>query len=328
MKTILAMLVVLVSCPSIALGYEFGEWRIANTDFSFKAQKIFLVDNDHAWLMRTTSNETVLKNRCPNSSSWCDLKKISYRLNEIFFRTASIGYLVGEGGRIARTPDGGHAWFATSSPTSKELFDVTFYGTNGWAVGDNNTIIHSNDDGRTWTQQDSGLKAKYKLTDVAFVTNRVGWVVGYRLHDSKKLAVILYTKDAGVTWTSQTDNIVGGRDFIPRDITVTQAGWAYIVGDQGAYLMTTDDGKTWNRKDERYGKGMDILAISFGSATVGCYVGTYGILSMTYDAGLHWHMRNQPVNGAVRDITDVQMLSPNLGYATNPWGYVLRYTKE
>jgi photosystem II stability/assembly factor-like uncharacterized protein len=327
MKTILALLVVLISSSSVALGYDFGEWRIAKTDYGFRAHKISLVDNDHGWLMATSGNQTALRNRCPNSSDWCDLKKISYRFNEIFFRTASIGYLVGDDGKIVRTPDGGHVWYSTASPTHKDLFDVAFFGTNGWAVGDDNTILHSSDDGRTWTQQDSGLKSKYKLTDVAFVTNRVGWVVGYRLHDSKKYAVILYTKDAGATWTDQTNNIVGGRDFIPRDITGTQAGWVYIVGDQGAYLMTTDDGKTWNRKDQGYGKDMNILAISFGSATLGCYVGTYGILRMTYDAGLHWHMRNQPVNGAMRDITDVHMLSPNLGYATNSWGYVLRYTK-
>lgn len=327
MKTIIALLLMVCS-PAVALGYNFGDWRIANTDYKFGAQRIFFIDKNHAWLMRMQYNRTSLRNRSANSSTWSDLKQISYRYNEMFFRTASIGYLVGNKGKIIRTPNAGHTWFSCVSPTKKDLLDVTFQGKSGWAVGTTNTIIHSYDDGRKWEKQKSALKSKYTLTGVAFLNDKIGWIVGYRIHHSKKYAVILCTKDAGATWTSQTNNIVGGRDFLPRDVTVTAAGWVYIVGDRGAYLMTTDEGKKWNRKDQGYGKDMDILAISFGSATVGCYVGTNGILSMTYNAGLNWHNRSQPVGGVARDITDVQMLSPTLGYATNPWGYVLKYMKQ
>jgi hypothetical protein len=35
MKTILALVLFLVSSSSVALGYDFGEWRIAKTDFNF-----------------------------------------------------------------------------------------------------------------------------------------------------------------------------------------------------------------------------------------------------------------------------------------------------
>jgi len=328
MKT-LRLVILFLLLSTNARGYDFGEWRIAKTDFKFFPTRIFLTDPDHAWVMDSRVKSTRLRKKTPNSNGWKDIKTFTYQFNEMFFATPSTGWMVGASGKIIRTPNGGQVWYACNSPTTVNLHDVVFVGSYGWAVGDNNTILHSTDNGKNWSIQHSGLKAKYKLGDVAFLNRRMGWIVGYRFRKSKPRAIILYTRDSGRTWTSQTDNIVGGnRVFLPQDITISPAGWAYIVGNKGAYLMSTDDGKTWKRNDRRYGKDMNIAAISFGTARVGCFVGSYGILEMTFDAGFRWRRLAQPVKGASRHISDVHMVSENLGFATNAWGYILKYERQ
>jgi photosystem II stability/assembly factor-like uncharacterized protein len=325
MKKHVLIVILLLAGMLTASAADFGKWTRESAASSFWKMSFA---GDTAWILGRSSTSRIYA-RCPGRVNFCEIARVPGRYNALFFQNARVGFMVGDKGNITRTVDAGVTWTPQLSPVKKDLQDLVFVGKSGWAVGADNTILSTADNGKNWTEQRSGMEARYLLNGVAFLNDKIGWAIGYRYRDSNLLAVILHTKDGGQTWKSQTEKIVGGRNFLPRDVTVTQAGWVYIVGDRGAYLMTTDEGEKWTRKDFPFGKGVDILAISFGSARVGCLVGTNAIIQMTNDAGLTWQpAKDNPVQGAMNVITDVHMLSPKLGYAANSNNFILKYTAD
>jgi photosystem II stability/assembly factor-like uncharacterized protein len=327
MKKHVLIVIILLASLLMSSPADFGKWTRESTVSGSHLWKMSFA-GDTAWILSRGGSFSSVYARCPGRVNFCEIAKVPGAYNALFFQNARVGFMTGDKGSITRTVDAGVTWTPQLSPVKNDLQDLVFVGKSGWAVGADNTILSTADNGKTWTEQRSGMEAKYLLNGVAFLNDKIGWVIGYRIRNSNNLAVILHTQDGGQTWKSQTEKIVGGRNFLPRDVTVNKAGWVYIVGDRGAYLMTTDEGEKWTRKDFPFGKDLDILAISFGSARVGCLVGTNAIIRMTNDAGFSWHHPvNNPVHGVVNEITDVHMLSPKLGYAL-VFGDFLKYTSD
>ena len=67
-----------------------------------------------------------------------------------------------------------------------------------WAVGDNGTIVHTNNGGKNWVAQRSMTSAL--LQGVAFADANDGWAVG-------NVGTILHTSNGGKTWAAQTSTI-------------------------------------------------------------------------------------------------------------------------
>ena len=87
-------------------------------------------------------------------------------------------------------------WQVLNSPTQNRLWSVCFADTsNGWAVGNNGTIIHTTDAGTTWQFQSGG--ANNILYSVFFIDSNNGWIVGEN-------GIILHTSNAGVNWNNQS----------------------------------------------------------------------------------------------------------------------------
>lgn len=62
-------------------------------------------------------------------------------------------------------------------PQGNTLHDVVFpTASDGWAVGDAGTILHTGDGGTTWEAQSSGTF--YSLRRVAFRDSLTGWIAG------------------------------------------------------------------------------------------------------------------------------------------------------
>jgi len=80
------------------------------------------------------------------------------------------------------------------TPTSNTLNSVSFPNSqDGWAVGRNETIVHTSDGGTTWeTQRDMG---QGMLSGVFFIDSLEGWTVGW--------SSIYHTTDGGITWEKQ-----------------------------------------------------------------------------------------------------------------------------
>jgi hypothetical protein len=97
------------------------------------------------------------------------------------------------------------------------------------AVGQNGTILRTDDGGRSWRQLLSGTGTS--LHSIAFSTRLSGWAVG----DD---GTILHTTDGGANWRSQT---IGTGARLQRVIFISEEqGW--VVGADGLILATRDGG--------------------------------------------------------------------------------------
>jgi photosystem II stability/assembly factor-like uncharacterized protein len=112
----------------------------------------------------------------------------------------SYGWLVGDGGWIALTGDGGNSWQPPlgKPPACTALFDFTALAVRGgrcWIAGTPGSRIFSTPDaGRTWSAAPTGVTLPIRA--IAFADDDHGWAVG-------QLGTILATTDGGQTWQRQ-----------------------------------------------------------------------------------------------------------------------------
>ncbi|MFZ3014526.1 MAG: YCF48-related protein, partial [Nitrospira sp.] len=98
-------------------------------------------------------------------------------LMSIQFRTPQNGWVVGTGGTILKTADGGKKWKRAVSGTSALLTCVYFADSlTGWVTGAGGFLSHTTNGGESWLSQH--LDTQQALYGVYFTSPRIGWVVG------------------------------------------------------------------------------------------------------------------------------------------------------
>jgi photosystem II stability/assembly factor-like uncharacterized protein len=167
-----------------------------------------------------------------------------------FYDVKSLGperaLIVGYGGKVLETTDGGASFAKIDSGTDLALYKVFAVGNNLWIAGQEGLILHSGDGGKAWQKQESGTK-NY-LFSIYFTNENHGFAVGDK-------STITETTDGGKTWKARkiarasegqdADMALAMQDPIFYDIRFTndQNGW--IVGEFGQLLKTTDGGQNW-----------------------------------------------------------------------------------
>jgi photosystem II stability/assembly factor-like uncharacterized protein len=158
---------------------------------------------------------------------------------------------------------------------------------NVWAAGSGGILLHSSDDGETWTEKQIGLPEQV-FTSVSFPDKDHGWVAGSR-------GTILHTEDGGASWkkvenfytkNSQTCTTNVPKIFYTKIFFLDpQHGW--IVGETGTVLTTTNGGKVWEfvETDKNFTTLNDI---KFVDANNGWAVGEQGVIIGTNDGGSTW----------------------------------------
>ena len=172
-------------------------------------------------------------------STWLPLDSgTNERLYDAVFVDSENGWVVGEGGVILHTLDGGAQWEAQVSKTEVKLSAVDFFDARtGWAVGEKGTILSTRDGGLTWSREQSGTGEH--LNDIAFVDAFNLWVVGEK-------GTILHSSDGGFKWVPRKFD-----EGIKQKLTAVDFGDesnGMIVGKEGTLLKTTDGGATWLRQ--------------------------------------------------------------------------------
>ena len=107
------------------------------------------------------------------------------------------GWLVGAGGTILQTSDGGETWHVSrlANAPGVRFNSTSFIGNRlGWAVGSGGSIYRTTNGGRTWEAQRSGVSAD--LFDVKFLNELEGWAVGAD-------GTAIHTADGGLNWVTQ-----------------------------------------------------------------------------------------------------------------------------
>ncbi|RLD73342.1 MAG: hypothetical protein DRI87_04220 [Bacteroidetes bacterium] len=100
--------------------------------------------------------------------------------SDIHFINNQEGWVVGDGGIIGRTSNGGAAWITQTNPDTQDrsLYGVFFLDSNnGWAVGIGGIILHTIDAGTIWTIEVAGLTTAF-LIRAQFTSLTNGYVSG------------------------------------------------------------------------------------------------------------------------------------------------------
>jgi photosystem II stability/assembly factor-like uncharacterized protein len=152
------------------------------------------------------------------------------------------------------------------------LNDVCHVGALCWAVGERGVVCRSDDFGQTWSTAMTPIDCS--LQSVCFLTNRIGWIAGYRnVPGTSQLAAVLFqTRDGGESWTdlSATPQIPGSdalttstlpgilhvrffglNEAMAVTLPVSQRGGAGIFrsddgGQSWTSLATDQAGSSWN----------------------------------------------------------------------------------
>ena len=231
----------------------------------------------------------------------------STTLYGIAFADAANGWIVGSGGVIRHTTDGGTTWSAQTSGTTQNLRDVVFVGaSNGWVVGNGGVILHTTNGGTTWSAQTSG--ATQTLRDVVFVDANNGWAVGSG-------GTIRHTTNGGTTWSAQTSGTTSALyALLFRD---ANNGWA--VGAGGTIRHTTNGGTAWSAQTS--GVTGTLYGLAFADANIGWAVGQTGTIRFTSNGGTTWSAQT---SGTTQHLYSATFLDANYGWAVGAAGVILR----
>jgi photosystem II stability/assembly factor-like uncharacterized protein len=164
-------------------------------------------------------------------------------LSDIQFVGSQVGYIVGQGGTLLRTTDGGAQW-SMQTFAGLNLWRLKFTSPMvGWIVGSTSgkhgLIMKTTDGGGTWITQDSSFQKSY-ATGVCFQDASRGWVVVSASYPDT-VGSIYRTIDGGARWQPVSDPRIAW----PNDVVFTDSLTGFVVGEYGAIVKTTDGGISW-----------------------------------------------------------------------------------
>jgi photosystem II stability/assembly factor-like uncharacterized protein len=243
-------------------------------------------------------------------------------LFDAVFKNASSGWAVGSGGRIVSTTNGGASWIPQDSGMTADFRSIQTAGGTlwaagegaialsedgganwdaqgkswselhsvvalnedaAWAAGDDGTILHTTNAGRTWMKQSGIPNLEWYAIDFSGTVN--GWAVsngGYTIA----------TTDGGVTWSLH--HLGTPTDLHGAHFPTATKGWA--VGDHGVIWHTTDGGLHWTGQNSTVTD--DLKAVHFVDEQEGWVVGVDpnadfqnmhdGVLLHTTNGGQTW----------------------------------------
>ncbi|OYU45312.1 MAG: hypothetical protein CFE44_08165 [Burkholderiales bacterium PBB4] len=147
----------------------------------------------------------------------------------------ALAVAVGNNGTIRTSADGTTWTAATTVPTTRNLYGVTYSGNGFWiAVGAAGTVLTSTD-GATWAAATSGTTADLRAVTVQVISSYTFVAVG----DS---GTVVSSADNGVTWTSQTTGVTG--NFLAVSPSTSQL----VAVGAGGLVATSPDAITWTQR--------------------------------------------------------------------------------
>jgi len=259
---------------------------------------------------------------------------ISDKFYDVKALSADRAIVVGYGGKILATENGGRSWDVIPSGTDRALYNIHFVDPDtGWISGQDGVLLHTIDGGKTWQRQFSGTSVY--LFGISFVDKQHGWAVGDR-------ATMLETRDGGQNWSvrklSQTaamtaEEAITSQDPILYDVQFVDDQYGWIVGEFGKIFHTTDGGATFKEQEESLLGGgiveaLDLptfFGVRFLNRTDGLAAGLDGKIARTRDGGATWRFEPMELEFPIVDpLFAAWQFSNGGGLAVGAAGEVVR----
>jgi photosystem II stability/assembly factor-like uncharacterized protein len=253
-------------------------------------------------------------------------------------------FVVGYGGKILETADGGRNWMPHESGVDLALYAVHFTDDqHGWISGQDGLILHTQDGGKSWQKQVSNAtvetddaKQPLYLFGLYALDNDHAWAVGDR-------SILTSTNDGGKTWRARKvqmqSDMSGGESIAAADPILYdvkfidgQRGW--IVGEFGKIMHTEDGGETWREQEKTLMEGTGIIdlldlptlyGVHMLNDRQGLAAGIEGHLARTDDGGQRWTYDKIEVDYPLADpLFEVVGLPDGSGWAAGAAGEVVR----
>jgi len=141
-----------------------------------------------------------------------------------------------------------------------------------WIVGWDGLILHSDDHGAHWSQQESGTSAHLQAVD--FIDEVNGFAVGHE-------GTVLRTSDGGENWVS----LLGTRNDLHRSVDCLDSSNCWIAGEYPYVYRTEDGGENWEPSEEL--RDDDSLSVRMLTEEIGIAGGSRAIWR-TEDGGQSW----------------------------------------
>lgn len=209
---------------------------------------------------------------------WTKLSfEASAPLYGVYCISADTVVVVGAGGYIVRTIDGGANWTTIPTNTSDTLYKVQFVDkTLGYAVGGNGTVLKTSDTGQSWTS--IGIGSNMELFSLCFINKDTGWVAGGEgdlYQTSGDNGVLLKTTNGGANWVvdSSFGKTISSVFFLDNDTGYISMNLDTSIGIISSLSKTTNGGISFNtiKQDTLFPNGY-YTDIHFTDAKTGFFV--------------------------------------------------------
>ena len=252
----------------------------------------------------------------------------SSRLESVFFPDSNTGYIVGTGGTIMKTTNGGSSWTFPSGITYPDMYFYSVYfsdANTGYIVGIpgiSNTckILKTINGGIDWYSLSYGTAHQLKIF---FTDANTGYAAGDRLPGLS--GIIFKTSDSGNTWYGQS---VGSGESSLYAVFFPNPDTGIAVGYHGIIKKTTNAGLSWD--DQVSGTTNNLLSVYFNDANNGYAVGSQGTILKTTNGGTTWININPP-QSFLDEFNAVYFTDTNTGYVVGRkmpglYGVILKTT--
>lgn len=203
-------------------------------------------------------------------------------------------------------------WFHQNPyPTAEDLNDIfVFDEKTAIAVGDFGTVLKTTDGGLNWKTSHKTADATEDLNSVYFITENVGWTVGFSW--DLKRSIVLKTEDKGDSWELACFDIpceLYSIFFIDTKIGFACGSVLYESENEVNLFKSINGGATWDPID--INSEETLFDIFFINSSTGWMGSDNGVILKTIDGGNSWEPKNVGIDGVVASIC---FINENIGY--------------
>jgi photosystem II stability/assembly factor-like uncharacterized protein len=256
---------------------------------------VFFCDTLHGWIVGDNGTILVTNN---GGTSWTQSSSgTANNLNAVCFYNVNFGFAVGNNGTILGSSNGGATWISQSNNVvggsiTNNLRDVTMFpkldeivtgeevssqlGPTGTSFTTMHYSITGKDGKGVVTNNPADVTVKVNGTDVT--------VIG--VNGSSGLVVLAVAPGPGA---------VTKIDYHYQFNCAVFQGKAWVVGDSGKVLATSDIGATWTTQNPSLSVVTDLMAITFKSQSLGWLCGGLSVIRGTQNGGVTWVVQQSDV---------------------------------